>query len=150
MVKTLENVHTHWNPRQLGRRLRLGPGRGTEALRRPLEHIRKLMCSSHILARIHMKLGTHIDLIELEQLLRYMSWAPLQQEFSNSGLFKKAHALELEILPPRIFNTSSTKLGERDLKTLGILNCGGIFDISNGLPVARRWSYGENWDTGSV
>ncbi len=29
-----------------------------------LTKLQNLMCSSHILARIHMKLGTHIDLIE--------------------------------------------------------------------------------------
>ncbi len=32
----------------------------------------------------------------------------------------------------------ATKLGEHDLKTLGTQNCQDIFDISNGLPVARR------------
>ncbi len=43
-----------------------GTWRGTGALRRPLEaQSENLMYSSHILAHIHMKLGTHIDLIEL-------------------------------------------------------------------------------------
>ncbi len=47
--------------------LRLGPGtrawhRGSTAP--PGKPSENLMCSSHILARIHMKLGTHIDLIE--------------------------------------------------------------------------------------
>ncbi len=46
---------------------RLGPGRGTGTLRRPLEEVRKQMYISHILAHIHMKLGTHIDLIELNK-----------------------------------------------------------------------------------
>ncbi len=68
-----------------------------------------------------------------------------QQEVGYSGLFKK-HML----WKSQDFQHTSTKPGERDLNTLGMLNCGGIFDISNGLPVARRWNYGENWDTGSV
>ncbi len=41
------------------------------------------------------------------------------------------------------FQQTSTKLGERDLKPLGMLNCGGIFDISNGLPsgeAMKLWS----------
>ncbi len=36
------------------------------------------------------------------------------------------------------YHPIATKLGEHDLKTLGMLNCEDIFDISNGLPVARR------------
>ncbi len=72
-----------------------------------------------------------------------------QQEVGYSGLFKK-HMLWNLKYSSQDFQHTSTKPSERDLKTLGMLNCGGIFDISNGLPVARRWSYGENWDTGSV
>ncbi len=72
-----------------------------------------------------------------------------QQEVGYSGLFKN-HMLWNLKYSSQDFQHTSTKPGERDLKTLGMLNCGGIFDISNGLPVARRWSYGENWETGSV
>ncbi len=84
------------------------------------------MCSSHILARIHMKLGTHIDLIELNNFCA-----------ACHGLFKK-HMLWNLKYSSQDFQHMSTKLGERDLKTLGMLNCGGIFDISKGLPVTRR------------
>ncbi len=66
-----------------------------------------------------------------------------QQEVGYSGLFKK-HMLWNLKYSSQDFQHTSTKLGERDLKTLGMLNCGGIFDILNGLPVARRWIYGEN------
>ncbi len=64
--KTLQNLHTHWNPRQLGR---AGAEAGTRAWHRgstapPRTPSENLMYSSHILARIHMKIGTHIDLIE--------------------------------------------------------------------------------------
>ncbi len=72
-----------------------------------------------------------------------------QQEVGYSGLFKKHMFWNLKY-SSQDFQHTSIKPGERDLKTLGMLNCGGIFDISNGLPVARRLSYGENWDTGSV
>ncbi len=64
--KTLENLHTHWNPRKLGRRRGWDPGVAQRLYGAPWNTIRKnLMNSSHILALIHMKLGTHIDLIEL-------------------------------------------------------------------------------------
>ncbi len=148
--KTLENLHTHWNPRQLGTPLRLGPGRGTEALQRPLEHHQKnLMNSSHILARIHIETRYTYRSHQAEQLLRCMSWAPPNRKSAIQGCLKITCS-GIWNTPPRIFNTRAPKPGERDLKTLGMLNCGGIFDISNGLPVARRWSYGENWETGSV
>ncbi len=58
----------------------------------------------------------------------------LIQEVGYSGLFKK-HILKYS---SQDFQPTSTKLGERDLKKLGMLNCGGIFDFLNGLPVARR------------
>ncbi len=63
--KTLENVHTHWNPWQLGRRWGWDPGVAQRLYGAPGKPSENLMCSSHIFARIHMKLGTHIDLIEL-------------------------------------------------------------------------------------
>ncbi len=128
--------------------LRLGPGRGTEALRRPLENHQKTWCVAHTFARIHMKLGTHIDLIELNNFC-VTCHGLRPTEVGYSGLFKK-HMLWNLKYSSQDFQHTSTKPGERDLKTLGMLNCGGIFDISNGLPVARWWSYGENWDTGSV
>ncbi len=65
-----------------------------------------------------------------------------QQEVGYSGLFKN-HMLWNLKYSSQDFQHRSTKLCERVLKTLGMLNCGGIFDISNGLPVARRWSYGR-------
>ncbi len=94
------------------------------------------MCSSHILARIHMKLGTHIDLIELNNFC-VTCHGLRPTEVGYSGLFKK-HMLWNLKYSSQDFQHTSTKPGERDLKTLGMLNCGGIFDISNGLPVARR------------
>ncbi len=69
-----------------------------------------------------------------------------QQEVGFPGLFKKHMLWNLKSLQD--FQQTSPKLGERELKTLGMLNCGEIFDIANGLPVARRWIYGENWETG--
>ncbi len=54
------------------------------------------------------------------------------------------------IYSSEVYHPIATKLGEHDLKTLGTQNCQDIFDISNGLPVARRWIYGEKWETGSV
>ncbi len=62
--KTLENLDTHWNPRQLGRRWGWDPGVAQRLYGAPWNTLENLMCSSHILARIHMKLGTHMDLIE--------------------------------------------------------------------------------------
>ncbi len=107
--------------------LRLGPGRGTEALQRPLETpSENLMNSSHILARIHMKLGTHIDLHQAEQLFALHVMGSAQQEVGYSGLFKN-HMLWNLKYSSQDFQHRSTKLGERDLKTLGMLNCGGDF-----------------------
>ncbi len=62
--KTLENLHKHWNPRQLGRRWGWDPGVAQRLYGAPWNTSENLMCSSHILARINIKLGTHIDLIE--------------------------------------------------------------------------------------
>ncbi len=46
-TKTLENWHTCWNLRPLGRRRGWDPGRGTGALRRPREDSQKNSCISH-------------------------------------------------------------------------------------------------------
>ncbi len=94
-----------------------------------------LMNSSHILARIHMKLGTRIDLIELNNFC-VTCHGNAQQEVGYSGLFKK-HMLWNLKYSSRIFNRRAPN-PVNVIKTLGMLNCGGIFDISNGLPVARR------------
>ncbi len=59
------------------------------------------MNSSHILARIHIKLGTHIDLIEPNNFCARNAIA--QQEAAIQGCLK-AHALEFEILLPGYFN----------------------------------------------
>ena len=37
------------------------------------------------------------------------------------------------------------KLGVHEVKTWRMKNCQGIFDISNGLAVARKQIYGEYW-----
>ncbi len=84
-----------------------------------------------------MKLGTHIDLIEPNNFCTSCHIGSAQQEVSYSGLFKK-HMLWNLKYSSQDFQQTSNKLGERDLKTLGMLKCGGIFDISNGLSVARR------------
>ncbi len=55
-----------------------------------------------------------------------------QQEVGYSGLFKK-HMLWNLKYSSQNFQHTSTKLCERDLKTLEMLNCGGIFDIWNGF-----------------
>ncbi len=60
-----------------------------------------------------------------------------QQEVGYSGLFKK-HMLWNLKYSSQDFQQTSTKLGERDLETLGMLNCRGIFDISNGDEVMAR------------
>ncbi len=93
-----------------------------------------LMYSSHILARIHMKLGTHIDLIELNNFTLHVIGSA-QQEVGYSGLFKK-RMLWIDILlwrlPPRLPPTRwtwSQDIGDAKLQD--------IFDISTGLPVAR-------------
>jgi len=44
----------------------------------------------------------------------------------------------------------TTKLGVQEVKTLRMKVCEGIFDISNGLAVARKRNYGEKRETGSV
>ncbi len=129
--KTLEDLHTHWNLRPLGCRRGWDPGVAQRLYGAPWNTI-----SSHILARIHMKLGTHIDLIEPKNFCAACHGSA-QQEVGYSGLFKK-HMLWNLKYSSQDFQQTSTKLGERDLKTLGMLNSGGIFDISNGLPVARR------------
>ncbi len=69
------------------------------------------MYSSHILARIHMKLGTHIDLIEPNKFHTACHWlCP-----TGSRLFRavyKTHALEFDILlwglPPVCHQTRRT------------------------------------------
>ena len=65
-----------------------------------------------------------------------------QQEVSYLGLFIKSMLWNLKY-SSEVFNPFATKLGEHDLKTLRMKNCEGIFDISNGLPVARHGTYGE-------
>ncbi len=100
MVKNSWKLHTHWNPRQLGRRWGWGPGRGTEALQRPLEHHQKTWwIAHHILARIHMKLGTHIDLIKPNNFCAACQGSA-QQEVGYSGLFKNHMLWNLKILLP--------------------------------------------------
>ncbi len=66
-TKTLENWHTCWNLRPLGRRRGWEPGVAQGLYGAPWKTVRKQMYISHILAHIHMKLGTHIDLIELNK-----------------------------------------------------------------------------------
>ncbi len=78
-----------------------------------------------------------------------MSWASAKQEVGYSGLFKKPHALEFEY-SSQDFQHTSTKPGERDLKTWGMLNCGGIFDNLEWFARGEAMSYGKNWETGSV
>ncbi len=103
----------------------------------PWNTVRNLMYSSHILARIHMKLGTHIDLIELNNF-HTACIGSAQQEVGYLGLFKKRMLWNL-IYSSEDYHPFATKLGgEHDLKTLGTQNCQIFFDISNGLPVARR------------
>ncbi len=82
-----------------------------------------------------MKLGTHIDLNEPNNF-RADSQCSAQQEVGYSGLFKKC--MLWNFIYSEDFQQIATKLGEHDLKTLGMLNFEEIFDISNGLPVARR------------
>ncbi len=55
-----------------------------------------------------------------------------QQEVDYSGLFKKYMLWNL-IYSSEDYHPIATKLGEHDLKTLGMLNCVEIFDISNGF-----------------
>ncbi len=66
-TKTLENWHTHWKLRPLGRRRGWDPGVAQGLYGAPWKTVRKQMYISHILAHIHMNLGTHIDLIELNK-----------------------------------------------------------------------------------
>ncbi len=135
MLKTHENLHTHWNRGHLD-----ATEAGTRAWHRgstapPRTQSENLMYSSHILAHIHMKLGTHIDLIERTISPAFIGSA--QQEVGYLGLFKKRMLWNL-IYSSEDYHPIATKLGEHDLKTLGTQNCQDIFDISNGLPVARR------------
>ncbi len=85
--KTLENLHTHWNPRQLGRRWGWDPGVAQRLYGAPWNTSENLMCSSTILARINMKLGTHIDLIETNNFCTACHGANAQQEVSYSIVF---------------------------------------------------------------
>ncbi len=134
--KTLENLHTHWNPRPSGRRRGWDPGVAQGSTAPPGAQSENLMYSSHILARIHMKLGTHIDLIEPNNF--HAACHRLRPTGSRLlGLFKKRMLWNL-IYSSEDYHPIATKLGEHDLKTLGTQNCQDIFDISNGLPVARR------------
>ncbi len=73
-TKTLENWHTRWNPRPLGRRRGWDPGVAQGLYGAPWKTVRKQMYISHILAHIHMKLGTHIDLIELNNFHTACHW----------------------------------------------------------------------------
>ena len=95
-----------------------------------------------------MKLGTHIDLIGPNNF-HALSFMPAQQEVGYSGLFEKRMLWNLMYSSYRI-HPIPTKLGQREVKTLRMLNCGRIFDISNGLAVARKRIYGEKRETGSV
>lgn len=47
-------------------------------------------------------------------------------------------------------NTIHTKLLQHEVKTLRMLNCEHIFDISNGLVIVRQRIYGEKKENGSV
>jgi len=49
-----------------------------------------------------------------------------------------------------VINPITTKLGQHEVKTLMMKNCQQIFDISNGLAVARQQIYGEKRESGSV
>ncbi len=135
-TKTLENWHTCWNLRPLGRRRGWEPGVAQGLYGAPWITVRKQMYISHILAHIHMKLGTHIDLIELNKFQLHVIGSA-QQEVGYLGLFKKCMLWNL-IYSSEDYHPIATKLCEHDLKILGMLNCEDIFDISNGLPVARR------------
>ncbi len=73
-TKTLENWHTCWNLRPLGRRRDWDPGVAQGLYSAPWKTVRKQMYISHILAHIHMKLGTHIDLIELNNFHAACHW----------------------------------------------------------------------------
>ncbi len=88
------------NPWQFRTPLRLGPGRARGSTAPPGKPSENLMCSSHIFARIHMKLGTQYRSYRAEQLLCHMSWAPPNKKSAIQGLFKKHNALEFEILLP--------------------------------------------------
>ncbi len=123
-------LHTHWNPWQLGRRWGWDPGVAQRLYAPPGKPSENLMCSSHILHVFIWNLVTHIDLIELNNFCVTCHGASAQQEVGYSGLFKKHMLWNLKYSSQDFQHTKSTKPGERDLKTLGMLNCGGIFDIS--------------------
>ncbi len=96
------------------------------------------MYSSHILAHIHKKLGTHIGLIEPNKFALHVIGSD-PQEVGYSGLFKKRMLWNLKF-SSQVFQQMSTKLGEYDLKTLGMQNCKEIF--------AKR--YLERFDRGEA
>ncbi len=60
------------------------------------------------------------------------------RKLADSGLFKKHMPWNLKY-SSQDFQHTSTKRGECDLKTLGTAKLRRDFDISNSLPVARRW-----------
>ncbi len=108
--KTLENVHTHWNPWQLGRRWGWDPGVAQGSTAPPGKPSENLMCSSHILARIHMKLGTHIDLIELNNFcVTCHGLRPTGSRLFSGCL--KSTCSGIWNTPPRIFNTRAPNPG---------------------------------------
>jgi hypothetical protein len=61
-------------------------------------------------------------------------------------LFEKRTQWNLKYSSQRI-PPIATKLGQHDVKTLSMKNCRQIFDISNGLAVARKRNDGEKRET---
>jgi hypothetical protein len=95
-----------------------------------------------------MKLGTHIDLIGPNNF-RAHSYASAQQEVSYYGLFGKRMLWNL-IYSSEAIVSIIAKLGQHEENISRMLNCERIFDISNGLAVAKQRIYGEKRETGSV
>ncbi len=112
------------------------PGRGTEALRRPWNTSENLMCSSHILARIHMKLGTTYRSHRAEQLLHRMSWAPPNRKSAillfSLGLFLG------------FFDYTDIFGGLNMVKTLE-----NVHTHWNPRHLGRRWGWDQAWHRGS-
>ncbi len=98
---------------------------------------------AHTVSPTVTKIHTPIDLISQITFMLTLNLpiCSTQQEVGHVGLFGKH--IQCNFMYSSSFHPITTKLGQHDLTTLRMLNCKGIFHISNGLAIVRLQIFGE-------
>ncbi len=98
---------------------------------------------AHTVSPTVTKIHTPIDLISQTTFMLTLNLpiCSTQQESRPCWIVWKTHSVQFHALVE--FHPITTKLGQHDLTTLRMLNCKGIFHISNGLAIVRLQIYGE-------